>query len=142
MLKNRTLVCVLMLGGLTFGSAGCDLFTIPDALTKLANCEIGSLTATEIRVLSEIAADAINTSDPSAGAEPLTQDQAQAIVNFLAANNVQTCDDLQDLFDQSETDPGSIQGLAELAAAFQSSEDEFDPENVTREDLQNVFDFF
>ncbi len=141
MLKRRYAVCVMMLGALTFGAAGCDLFSIPSALAKLANCEIGALTAAEFKALSQVAADAINSQDPSAGATALTDAQAQAIVNFLAANNVLNCEDLENLFDQAAQDPGSIQGLAELAAAFQETGDTFDPDSVSPDDLRNVFDF-
>lgn len=120
MKRSRYLICLTMLGSLSFAVAGCDAFVIPGALLKVANCEIGELTATEIRVLSEAAADLINEQDPSANATGLTQEQAQAIVNFLAANNVKTCEDLENLFEQ---DLESIQGLEELAAAFQDTDD-------------------
>lgn len=142
MSTKRILVSTLMLGALSVGTAGCDVFAISGALAKIANCEIGALTGTEIRVLSEAAASAINTQDPSAGATPMTQQQAQAVVNFLAANSVSNCDDLENLINQADQDPSSLQGLAELAAAFAGTGDTFDPDNVSASDLQNIFDFF
>ena len=130
-----------MVGALFVGTAGCDVFVLPSALSKLANSALGDLTADEIRVLTQIAADVINSQQPGLSASGLTQGQSQAIVDFLDANNVGTFEELQMLIDQAQGNPSSIQGLAALAAAFAGSDQSFDPDNPTEEDLENIFNF-
>lgn len=128
-------------GALFVGTAGCDTLVLPSALAKLANSALGDLTADEIRVLTKMAADLINSQIPGANAAALTQAQSQAIVDFLDANNVTTFEELQMLIDQAQGDPSAIQGLDALAAAFAGSNQSFDPNNPTPEDLQNIFNF-
>ncbi len=137
--SGRRLVCFVMVGCLTAGAAGCDVFALISAAAKLSSGQIGDLTADELRVLSQAGADFINSQTPGAGAQPLTQAQAQAIADFLDANNVQSEMDLQNLIMQAQTDPGSVQGLVELAQAFQGSGDSFDANSPTEEELNALF---
>lgn len=141
MTGRRNLCCAFLVGALFVGTSGCDALVLPSALAKLANSSLGDLTADEIRVLTQIAAEVINSQAPGAGATGLTQGQSQAIVNFLDANNVGTFEELQTLLEQAQGNPAAIQGLAELAAAFAGTNQSFDPNNVSEQDLQNIFSF-
>ncbi|GMU32731.1 MAG: hypothetical protein HS101_13220 [Planctomycetia bacterium] len=141
-MKGRSkLFCLLFAGGIFAGSAGCDVLILPGALAKLANSAIGDLTASEIRALSQIAVEVINSQAPGTGAIPLTEAQSQALVNFLDANNVQTFEELEALLNEAQGDPSAIQGLEELAAAFAGGDQEFDPDNPTQQDLEEIFSF-
>jgi hypothetical protein len=139
MFFHRLASRVCIVGALATGVAGCDLMTVANAGLKLANGQIGALTADEIRVLSQTAADVINAQTGGTAAKGFTQEQAEAIVNFFDVNNVETMTDVQTVVVMAGQDPGAVQGLPELAAAFAGGEQEFDPQNVTEEDLDEIF---
>lgn len=141
MKRRGKLVGLMLAGGIFVGSAGCDVLILPGALAKLANSTVGDLTASEIRVLSQIAVEVINSQSPGAGAMPLTEAQSQALVDFLDANNVLTFEELEALLNEAQGDPSAIQGLAELAAAFAGGDQAFDPDNPTQQDLEEIFSF-
>lgn len=141
-MKTSRIVLTLALSTVIFvGASGCDTFILPGALAKLANNQLGALTGDEIRALSQVAADFINAQVPGAGATAFTPEQAQAIANFMMANGVTTAEDLDALLMMAANDPGSVQGLAELAEAFQGTGQEFDPDAPTEEELSQLFDF-
>lgn len=137
---KRVLLVVALCGACVFGSVGCGALALPSALAKLAAGNVGDLTPEEILALSQVAADFINSQNPGAAVE-LTPEQAAAIANFLDQNNVTTLEELEALFMEAETNPDAIVGLDELAAAFEGTADDFDPDSVTDEDLQELFDF-
>lgn len=137
---KRVLLVIAMCGACVFGSVGCGTLALPSALAKLAAGNVGDLTPEEILALSQVAADFINSQEPGAAVE-LTPEQAAAIATFLDQNNVTTLDELEALFMEAEANPDAIVGLDELAAAFEGTADDFDPDSVTDEDLQEVFEF-
>lgn len=141
MKRSSKFLGLLLAGGIFVGSAGCDVLILPGALAKLANSAVGDLTASEIRVLSQVAVEVINSQAPGTNAMPLTEAQAQALVDFLDANNVVTFEELETLLNEAQGDPSAIQGLAELAAAFAGGDQEFDPDNPTLQDLEEIFSF-
>jgi len=141
MKRSSKLVCLLLTGGIFVGSAGCDVLILPGALAKLANSAVGDLTASEIRVLSQVAVEVINSQAPGTNAMPLTEAQAQALVDFLDTNNVLTFEELEALINEAQGDPSAVMGLEELAAAFAGGDQEFDPNNPTLQDLEEIFSF-
>lgn len=133
---------VTLLGVVLVISSGCEVSILASAGAKLANNQVGDLTADEIRVLSQIAAEAINANNPGAGAIVLNQQQSQALVDFFNCNNVQTTQDFQNLSANAQSNPGSVQCLDQLAAAFQGTNQAFDPNAVTPEQLNAIFGQF
>lgn len=130
---KKLLTCAVLSGMCLFGSVGCGNLALASGLAKLASGAVGDLTADEIAALSQLAADAVNAEDPNAGLEPFTPAQSQAIVDFLDANNVNTLEELEALIVAAETDPTAVQGLLELAEAF-----DFDPTNPSPDDFNEV----
>lgn len=127
-------VCIVLIASVALSSAGCGVSDLASAASKLANGQIGALTASEIRSLSEAAVALLNSQDPTFGLQPLTQAQAEALVDFLDANQVETQQDLDELVATADTDPPA--GLDELAAAFGN----LDPNNTNPEDLEQVIE--
>lgn len=72
---------------------------------KVAGGNISSLTPDEVQVLADKVAS--NTTDLDI--PELTDEQAAAAVDFLVANNVNTIEDVQNLVEQAEQDPTSIE---------------------------------
>lgn len=130
---RKLLLCTVLSGLCLFGSVGCGSLALTSALAKLASGAVGDLTADEIAALSQLASDAINAEDPTAGLEPFTPAQSQAIVDFLDVNGVNTLEELEALIAAAETDPTAVQGLEELAEAFG-----FDPMNPSPDDFNEV----
>jgi hypothetical protein len=133
----NTRLHVVTLCGLVAGLAGCDAFT---ALTKLGDCNAGFLTATEILALNVSARDFLAQADPPVTIDVMTDAQAQAVATFLELNDAQCAQEIEALAEQADSDPDSVQGLDDLAAAFEGTDSSFDPQNVTAEDLQAIFD--
>ncbi len=138
--KNYKL-CALFTAMLGVGLTGCIGESILSAGAKLASGQIGALTAGEIIILNQTAADLISSQNPNAPAPPtLTTGQAQALTDFFSANDLNTVEDFQALAEKAQSDPDSIQGLDALAAAFAGSETDIDPDNFDPNTLDDVFD--
>ena len=129
----KTVVCVVLIGFLGV-AAGCSA---PDPLItgglKVAQCQMSQLTETEIRAFSAAAVNIINSN--GGNAQPLTDAQVAAVVNFLASNNVACVEDLCRLITQAQTDISSIQGMDQLAQAFG-----FNPSDINPNEVSDIFD--
>ncbi len=113
--------------------AGCDAF---NALLKLGDCNAGYLTANEILALNTSARDFLASQDPPATIDVMTPAQSQALATFLELNQAQCLEEILNLLEQ---DPSTLQGLAALAAAFEGTNSQFDPDTATRDDIENIF---
>ncbi|HKQ47800.1 MAG TPA: hypothetical protein VJZ71_07010 [Phycisphaerae bacterium] len=134
MFKSKQRVLVMIVATLATASAGCGVSDLASAASKLANGQIGALTASEIRSLSEAAIALLKSQDPNFALQPLNEAQAEALVNFLDVNEVETQQDLDALVANADTDPPV--GLDELANAFGN----VDPDNADPEDLEQVLE--
>lgn len=72
---------------------------------KVAGGNIASLTPDEVQVL----ADKVSSSRTNLNIPELTDEQAEAAVDFLVANNINSIQDVQDLIQQVEDDPESLE---------------------------------
>ncbi len=135
--RNHRL-CALFAAMLGVGLTGCFGESIVSAGAKVASGQIASLTAGEIIILNQTAADLITSMDPTASPPTLTTGQAQALSDFLTANDLNTLEDIEALTEAAESDPDSIQGLAALAAAFAGSETELDADDPGAGELEDV----
>ncbi|RMF80653.1 MAG: hypothetical protein D6744_08000 [Planctomycetota bacterium] len=86
----------------TSNQGGGNIIT---AGAKVAGGNISSLTPDEVQVLADKVAS--NTTDLDI--PELTDEQAAAAVDFLVANDVNTIEDVQNLIEQAEQDPTSIE---------------------------------
>ena len=126
---NRMLrgVCAVTMMGLLALTTGCPSprtsnqggGTIVSTASKLAERNIGDLTPDEW----QIATDNLPTLADLAGIDitgieipPITDEQAQAIVDFLIANNIHTIDDLLALDLNTVEIPEELQSLVDLFA--------------------------
>jgi hypothetical protein len=101
---------------------------------KVGTNQMATLTGGEIKALSEAAVALINSETGGTG-QPLTDDEAAAVAAFLAANNINSPDDMQRVVTAGENDPSSVQGLDELAAAFG-----VDPNDPNPDVIKNMFE--
>ncbi|MCK6486314.1 MAG: hypothetical protein HUU22_17095 [Phycisphaerae bacterium] len=147
-----TTACVATL----FGVAGCGLLFNPfvdprltdggggnllTASLKALGGQMTQLTQDEMQFLSDQTRALILAVDPAAPVlPPMTNEQADAVVNFLDSNNLDGLEDLATLAEQAEADPGSIQGLDQLADAYADTVAGFDADEATQEDLDELFD--
>lgn len=122
--------CALLIGVV----AGCDAF---NALLKLGDCNAGYLTANEILALNTSARDFLASQSPPTTIDVMTPAQSEAIATFLELNQAQCLEEILNLLEQ---DPSTMQGLAALAAAFEGSSSQFDPNTATRDDIEEIFD--
>jgi hypothetical protein len=130
--KSRRVVLLITVLALT--AAGCGVSDLASAASKLANGQLGSLTAAEIRSLSEAAVAVLNSQNAALGLQPLTMAQAEALVSFLDVNAVETKQDLDALITNADTNPPD--GLSDLAAAFGN----IDPDSPDAEELDLIFE--
>ena len=91
------------------------------AATKLLSNQLGSLNPDDVQVLADIATQASGATN----VPQVTDEQAAAVVSFLAANNIQTIEDVQRLIDnpQGVVVPPDVQSVLETIAdpsAYQS----------------------
>lgn len=131
-------MCVGLMGCVTFGTAGCIPAAMLDLLNagmKIMNEQISTLTPQEIKTLNEVAIGIINE-QTGQNLPPLTDEQADAISAFFVANELNTFADFEQLADQAEADPSQIEGLAELAAAF----DNIDADDPDPDELEDLFE--
>lgn len=95
--------------------------TLLTATTKLANDDLGGLTADEIQLLTDAAIQITGVQVP-----PVTDEQAAAVVTFLADNSIATVASLQDFVRRAEEDPSSVVISDEVLAALRSIIDNLD----------------
>lgn len=131
--RNRIAFGVVCL--LAISSTGCDSLT---ALTKLGDCSAGFLTSSDILGLNASVKDLLAQQNPPVDIPSLSEAQAQALATFLEANDANCASEIEALIEKADSDPESVQGLADLAAAFDGTNDAFDPENVSSSDLENI----
>lgn len=81
------------------------------AAAKAAAGKLNSLTPDEIQIASDFAIDQLNLAG-----EPLTDDQAEAVVTFLEDNQLKTVDDIQGLADN----PGDVVISEEVRTAIEA----------------------
>ncbi len=137
----KTGLCVALTAVIASGATGCGtnpLLAAASGAMKIANSQMSQLTAAEVQAMSELVIGVINE-QMGVNQQPLTADQAAAIVAFLQANNINSLDDLAAIIQRAQDDPGSVQGLNELAQAFAGTGNEFDPNNVNSETLNDIF---
>jgi hypothetical protein len=88
------------------------------AVNKFANCGLGELTACELRVLVTTAGQISPDVDIF-----ITQEQAQAAIDFIRANNLKCIADIQELIIRAQNDPDSIQIPDSLRQLIESGVD-------------------
>lgn len=105
----------LVLGGLLLTTlSGC--FSLPwertgnqggsnvlQAVTKITSNDIGGLNPDDVQVLADLATQISRADIPQ-----VTDEQGQAVVDFIDANNITTLQSIQALIAQAEADPGSV----------------------------------
>ncbi len=135
--RNQKL-CVLFTAAVGVGMTGCFGESIVSAGAKVASGQIASLTANEIIILNQTMVDVFTSQNPGVSPPTVTAVQAQALTDFFSANDLNTVEDFQTLSETAQTDPGSIQGLDALAAAFAGSDTDIDPDNFDPNSLDSV----
>ena len=112
-----------IVAGLLLTLGGC--FAPPEltGAMKVANNQLSQLTSTEILALL----NAAKTLSPDLDLT-ITEEQAQGISQFLAANNINAVDQLEGVAEQFLEDPTSIEIPSGLLELFVS---EYEPENTT-----------
>lgn len=71
---------------------------------KVTGCQMQAITACEFKLLVKTASDASPEIDAS-----LTDEEAQAAVDFVALNNIKCFEDLQAIYDCVQVDPSCAQ---------------------------------
>lgn len=120
MRKLEVVVRALVLLSITVGGTGCFSSPVNDLINggvKLANGQVGDLTAGELKAVSDAVLD-VASNQFGQTVDRLTPEQAQALVDFLDANNITTFDELATFAQNAEQDPSTVQGLDALSAAF------------------------
>lgn len=130
MLSRRRKRCALLVAGLSVSVTGCIGETIFSATAKLLGGQISQLTPTEIQLLNEAVLSVLRAQNPGFNPQSLTTAQATALSNFFKANNINSLEDIESLKSQVQNDPNAIQGLDELAAAFEGSDTGIDETNA------------
>jgi hypothetical protein len=129
----KTGICLVLAVCIGAAASGCGAAPLVSAGLKVANNQMAQLTGGEIKAISDAAVALINSETGGTG-QPLTDDEAAAVAAFLAANNINSPDDMQRVVTAGENNPSSVQGLAELAAAFG-----VDPNDPNPDAIKNVF---
>ncbi|MCA9254665.1 MAG: hypothetical protein KDA33_03465, partial [Phycisphaerales bacterium] len=117
MQTGKVRFCALATMTLGLGLTGCFGESILSAGAKVAGGQISELTANEIKILNETVVGLLASTNPGFTAEPLTDAQASAISSFFKANDLNTIEDFEQLQQTAESNPDSLEGLDELAAA-------------------------
>jgi hypothetical protein len=128
----KTGVCVVLIVTIGVAAGGCAVGPVSDLVSaglKVANNQMSQLTGAEIKAMSDAAIALLNSQTGGTG-QPLTTEQAAAVADFFAVNNINSPTDLEQLVHQAENDPGSVQGMDELAAAFGLDPNDPDPDAV------------
>ncbi|MCK4343295.1 MAG: hypothetical protein KAY37_16395 [Phycisphaerae bacterium] len=125
-MNARKLVVVCMFGALGLMLLSGCLFqeertnnqggsNIIQASSKFANDQLGQLNPDDIQVLADLATSAAGLDLPQ-----VTDDQAAALIQFLADNDIATQADVQGKLQQAEEDPSSIVISDEVMAVFEA----------------------
>lgn len=104
--------CVSMPWSRTGNQGGGTLLT---AIGKLLNDNLGALTPDEIQLLTDAAIHLSGADVP-----PLTDEQAAAVVQFLADNEITSVATLQEFVRRAEEDPSSVVISDEVLAVLRS----------------------
>ena len=118
---------------------GCFGESILSAGAKVAGGQMSQLTPNEIKILNQTVIDLLSADNPGFNPLALTDPQADAISNFLSVNELNTFEDIEAIVDLAQTNPEQIQGLEELAAAFEGTDTVIDPDNLDPSTLDDVF---
>ncbi|HPF40029.1 MAG TPA: hypothetical protein P5081_03780 [Phycisphaerae bacterium] len=137
MQTGKVRFCALATMTLGLGLTGCFGESILSAGAKVAGGQISELTANEIKILNETVVGVLASTNPGFTAEPLTDAQASALSSFFKANSLNTIEDFEQLQQTAESNPDSLEGLDELAAAFSDSET-IDPDNFDFDQIFNA----
>lgn len=124
-------VVVLLVAALGVGSTGCgtfEIFTLASAAGKLANNQVGALTAAEWQLLSTTGANLAATPELA-----LSGSEAEAIVDFLAANGYASFNDIA-------SNPPSQESLSALAQAFAGRATEAGLDLTNPDDVEEFFE--
>lgn len=89
--------------------------SVISAALKLANGTLTSLTPDEIQLVTDLVSDLNPDIDVV-----INDDQAEAAVDFLVANNVNSIEDIQALIAQAENDPNSLTIPASIEALIEA----------------------
>lgn len=73
------------------------------ATTKLLSDQLGTMNPDDVQVLADLTTQIGGTALPQ-----VTDVQAQAVIDFMKANNINTIEDVQKKIDQAQTNPNSI----------------------------------
>ncbi len=79
--------------------------TIVTAGAKIASGKIGTLTPDELQLMHD---KAIELNPELAAAPELTDEQAEAAVEFLDANDLETLDDVVELIEEASDNPDTV----------------------------------
>lgn len=126
-MKIRSLSSLAVLGlAVLLSATGCLSVVQPEnEVTWAVKAAMGNLTATTVTEWQAVA-ETIDEAVPEVEVL-LTDAQAQAILDFIRLNEIDTLADIQAIIEQALSDPASIQlpdGFLELFSSF--SESDFD----------------
>lgn len=109
MMRDTRMVCFSAIAlALTGWLGGCptpscesgDPAALAAAAEKLANCRMMELSACELKLAAKLANEASDEID-----QELTDEEANAAVDFIKANNLNCIEDLQALYECVQRDP-------------------------------------
>jgi hypothetical protein len=108
-LRSAAILCALSLPVLTL--AGCGAVSAEvSAMTKIATGHMDTLTGQEVQAVAAYFVTGVELNDQ----------QADAIAQFLADNDVATMADLQALIEKARQDPDSVQLPDDFLELFQN----------------------
>ncbi len=136
MIKSKCTVLVVLVAFTAVSATGCGVFDLSSGLQKLANGQIGSLTSSEIIAVVGAGLAVFNQQNGTNFVPP-TQEQADALVKFLDCAMIDNTTQLQEMQNNPQSVPQEC--LNALAQAFQGTNQQFDPNSVSPQDLKNLF---
>ena len=119
-------ILVSLVSGL--GAVGCSSDTFVDVLGTMGKISTGqwsALTADEIKMLNHGIARLDDGQTATADCPPLvrlTGEQCAAMAKFFRVNHVDSPQALLEITQRGDEDPATIQGLEDLAKAFEGSD--------------------
>jgi hypothetical protein len=127
---RRRMFGIVILASLVsgLGAGGCspDIFVdVLGTMGKLSGGQLSALTADEIKMLNHGIARLDDGQTATADCPPLvklTGEQCAAMVQFFRVNQFDTAEAVFDIIGQADQDPTAIQGVEELAKAFEGSD--------------------
>lgn len=136
MSKSKCTILVVMAVWAAVPAAGCGVFDLSNGLQKLANGQIGALTSNEIIAVVGAGLSVYNQQNGT-NLMPPTPEQADALVKFLDCAMIENSTQLQDIQNNPQGIPQDC--LNALAQAFQGTNQQFDPNAVSQQELKNLF---